>query len=93
MKDNSSIILDFGDHCYKEFRHSLCHGWSSGVIAFIIENIVGNSTNEKGELVINPYLSTISHLKYKYPYKKGFIKIELEKREQRHSVKLIILLI
>ena len=29
---------DFGDYCYKGFRHSLCHGWSSGVIKFIKEN-------------------------------------------------------
>ena len=26
---------DFGAHCYVGFRHSLCHGWSSSVIAFI----------------------------------------------------------
>ena len=29
---------DFGDYCYQGLRHSLCHGWSSGVIAFIKEN-------------------------------------------------------
>lgn len=28
---------DFGAFCYKGFRHSLCHGWSAGVIAFIQE--------------------------------------------------------
>jgi hypothetical protein len=28
---------DFGDHCYVGFRHSLCHGWSAGVIAFMEE--------------------------------------------------------
>jgi hypothetical protein len=28
---------DFGDFCYKGFRHSLCHGWSAGVISFIQE--------------------------------------------------------
>lgn len=28
---------DFGDYCYKGFRHSLCHGWSAGVIQFIKE--------------------------------------------------------
>jgi len=28
---------DFGAFCYKGFRHSLCHGWSAGVIAFIRE--------------------------------------------------------
>ena len=29
---------DFGKYCYKGFRHSLCHAWSSGVIKFIAEN-------------------------------------------------------
>ena len=28
---------DFGAYCYKGFRHSLCHGWSAGVVAFISE--------------------------------------------------------
>ena len=28
---------DHGDHCYKGFRHSLCHGWSAGPISFLIE--------------------------------------------------------
>ncbi len=28
---------DFGAHCYVGFRHSLCHGWSSGVAKFIKE--------------------------------------------------------
>lgn len=28
---------DNGAHCYEGFRHSLCHGWASGVIKFIKE--------------------------------------------------------
>lgn len=28
---------DFGAHCYVGFRHSLCHGWSAGVVTFIEE--------------------------------------------------------
>jgi hypothetical protein len=28
---------DCGDYCYVGFRHSLCHGWSAGVIAFMKE--------------------------------------------------------
>ena len=31
---------DFGAYCYKGFRHSFCHGWSSGVIRFIKEEIL-----------------------------------------------------
>jgi len=29
---------DYGDYCYKGFRHSLCHGWSSGPISLLIED-------------------------------------------------------
>ena len=28
---------DFGKYCYIGFRHSLCHGWSAGVVTFIEE--------------------------------------------------------
>lgn len=31
------IHADYGDFCYKGFRHSLCHGWSAGIIAFMKE--------------------------------------------------------
>ena len=30
---------DYGAFCYEGFRHSLCHGWSAGVIPFIKENL------------------------------------------------------
>lgn len=36
-KNQLDIHGDFGKHCYEGFRHSLCHGWSSGVIRFIYE--------------------------------------------------------
>ena len=29
---------DCGAHCYVGFRHSLCHGWSAGVVKFIKEH-------------------------------------------------------
>ena len=28
---------DFGNHCYVGFRHSLCHGWSAGILKFLYE--------------------------------------------------------
>ena len=28
---------DFGAFCYVGFRHSLCHGWSAGVIRFLAD--------------------------------------------------------
>ncbi len=38
-ENKKDIHGDFGAYCYKGFRHSLCHGWSAGVIAFIKEQI------------------------------------------------------
>lgn len=37
LKNQKDIHGDFGAYCYKGFRHSLCHGWSSGIIKFIYE--------------------------------------------------------
>ena len=38
-KDNERDIHgDFGSFCYKGFRHSLCNGWSAGVLQLIKEN-------------------------------------------------------
>ena len=31
------VHQSYGDYCYKGFRHSLCHGWSAGVLQFIKE--------------------------------------------------------
>lgn len=33
----TDIHGDFGAHCYVGFRHSLCHGWSAGVLQFLQE--------------------------------------------------------
>ncbi len=32
---------DFGAHCYVGFRHSLCHGWSAGPAAWLINHVLG----------------------------------------------------
>jgi len=38
-KENQhDLHRDFGKYCYLGYRHSLCHGWSAGVIKFIKEH-------------------------------------------------------
>ena len=32
---------DYGAFCYIKLRHSLCHGWSSGVYPFTVEKLLG----------------------------------------------------
>ena len=36
--DKKDIHGDYGAYCYVGFRHSLCHGWSAGVVKFIKEH-------------------------------------------------------
>ena len=32
---------DYGEFCYKGFRHSLCHGWAAGPAAWCINSVLG----------------------------------------------------
>lgn len=67
---------DFGAYCYKGFRHSLCHGWSSGVIAFIVEYIIGLKL--KGDSYeISPNTMGIKEIKALFPIKSGKLSIEI----------------
>lgn len=50
---------DFGGFCYVNFRHSLCHGWSSGPAPFLIRHILGinvSSNDNKITVTIKPDL-------------------------------------
>ena len=68
---------DFGAYCYTGFRHSLCHGWSSGIIAFLIENVVGIKVQEKGfkKIKIQP-MENIDCMKCEVPTPYGIFSIE-----------------
>ena len=61
----SDIHGDNGDHCYKGYRHSLCHGWSSGPVAFLTEHVLGVNITEAGckEITIKPNLGSLSFAK------------------------------
>ena len=77
-KENEKDIHgDFGAHCYTGFRHSLCHGWSSGIVAFLIENIVGIKVKEKGfkKIEIQP-MENIDCIKCDVPTPYGIIRME-----------------
>ena len=57
---------DYGAFCYTGFRHSLCHGWASGVIAYLTETVLG----------IEPHLSGLKHVKGSYPCGNGVLEVE-----------------
>jgi hypothetical protein len=74
---------DFGNYCYKGFRHSLCHGWASGPTAWLSEHVLGVQVVEPGCNVvrIEPHLADLDWAEGTFPTPMGVIKIRHEKRE------------
>jgi hypothetical protein len=71
----NDIHGDFGKFCYVGFRHSLCHGWSSGVLAFFIESILGIKV-EGNTVTVLPVYSGKAHVKL--PVGKNVVDIKLD---------------
>lgn len=49
--NSKDIHGDHGRFCYEGFRHSLCHGWSAGILAFIVETVLGIQFADDGKTV------------------------------------------
>ena len=69
---------DKGAFCYTGFRHSFCHGWSAGVLPYLMETVVGIRLEEIGQkrIKIQPNLSGLKHVKATYPTAWGVLKVE-----------------
>lgn len=81
----------YGKHCYEGFRHSLCHGWSSGVTSWLTKYILGIEIVEPGcrKIRIQPNLCGLQWVRGTYPTPEGVL--EVEHRAQEHGgVKTVI---
>lgn len=67
---------DRGKFCYKGFRHSLCHGWASGVLCYMTEELLGVKQTSFNEFTIAPHLCGLEKISGVYPTKFGEIKVE-----------------
>lgn len=68
---------DYGAFCYKGFRHSLCHGWASGVLAFLIEYMLGLRV-DGGEITgIQPSMLGVEALQARLPAKDGWLTVDI----------------
>mgnify|MGYP003307793557 CR=1 FL=1 len=79
---------DYGKFCYKGYRHSLCHGWSAGVIHYIVENIVGLKRIDSTHFVLKPHLSDLKHIECNVPTIKGLIKIKIDNTLNEQNIEI-----
>ena len=69
---------DYGDFCYKGFRHSLCHGWASGVLAFVYEYMLGLKLADGGDSYeVTPHPLGVKEIHAKIPTRAGWLVIDV----------------
>ena len=73
----NDIHGSFGDYCYPSYRHSLCHGWSSGVTAWLTENVLGITVLEPGckSLKIDPNIGDLEWVEGTFPTPLGIVRV------------------
>ncbi|MHC1694888.1 MAG: hypothetical protein AB9835_06400 [Eubacteriales bacterium] len=73
----SDIHGDNGAFCYVGLRHSLCHGWSSGPVTFLLEDVLGIKITSAGcsKITIKPNLGDLEWAKGTYPTPFGILTV------------------
>lgn len=86
LPGEKDIHGDYGAYCYKGFRHSLCHGWSCGVVPFLTHYVLGVKAVDVGCkcVEVKPNLCGLTSVSGVYPTPYGKIEINcyLENGEQ-----------
>jgi hypothetical protein len=70
---------DYGAFCYQGLRHSFCHGWSSGIVGFAYEKILGLQILEAGykKVRFTPNLMGLTNVEAKIPTPYGVIEVQI----------------
>lgn len=76
------VHATYGKFCYTGFRHSLCHGWASGVTAWLSQAVLGVEILEPGckKVRIAPQLGDLQWAKGTWPTPFGIIELAHAKR-------------
>ena len=77
----TDVHAQYGKFCYKNLRHSLCHGWASGPVTFLSKYVLGINVIEAGckKVKITPALGELEYAKGTYPTPYGEICVEHRK--------------
>jgi hypothetical protein len=80
----TDIHGDHGKYCYQGLRHSLCHGWSSGPVAFLTEYVLGIHIVGEGctEIEVRPHLGALKHVRGSIATPFGKLTVEHRKSEE-----------
>ena len=72
----------YGNYCYKGFRHSFCHGWSTGPVSWLNRFVLGIEILEPGckTLRIVPNLCDLDFAKGTFPTPFGVVSVEHKKQ-------------
>lgn len=69
----------YGDFCYKNFRHSLCHGWASGPCPFLTYYVLGVRAISADTYEIKPNLADLDWACGTVPTIHGTIEVSAKK--------------
>ena len=72
------VHASFGAYCYVGFRHSLCHGWSSGPVPYLFRLVLGFEPLDAGckRVRIKPDLCGLKYVNAKIPVPGGVIEVK-----------------
>ena len=76
-----NFLTDSGEGCYKGLRKSLCHGWASGPVSFIIENIVGFKGVIDKTVILEPFVNDLDYFESEFMCSLGIIKVSYKNRK------------
>ncbi len=78
------LHADYGKYCYVGLRHSLCHGWSSGVVGWAFEELLGLQILEAGykRISVHPDLSELDWIEATIPTPRGDLFIRAARGEE-----------
>ena len=80
---------DYGEFCYKGFRHSLCHGWSCGPAPWLINHVLGIRPTSVGckTYEVKPFLGDLDWAEGSMALPDGrCIVVRVEKRADGNPV-------
>lgn len=73
--NTKDIHGDHGRFCYEGFRHSLCHGWSAGILAFMVDVVLGIRFSNGGKnICISPMPLGLTDIDASIPVGNGYLE-------------------